>query len=333
MKKIILIISGYLFFVQILSAQITTEEPPVSFGLSYSRSLKDIPAQTPSPPNMTVVKAEDKENDTQPSEPLRFAYPVKVHYTLANSGVWQILKDGSKLWRLKVRLPGALSTNAMYDVFQLPEGAKFFVYSEETKQYIGAITSEYLTKDMDGNCVFSTGLIYGETVTFEYYQPTTVREEAIISISRIDYGYRAIDNPYDAKTRSFGNSGNCQVNVNCPEGQNWRMEKNAIARVMVVSSTGSGWCSCSLINNTNNDNTPYALTANHCLRNRKGNMEFDAVDNPNMPQWLFYWGFEHLGCSNGTNPTERSTRGATVVANHDSSDFALLQLSERIHVI
>ena len=106
---------------------------------------------------------------------------------------------------------------------------------------------------------FSTGLIYGETVTFEYYQPETVREEAIISIARIDYGYRYVNNPYTPRTRPFNDSGDCQVNVNCPEGANWRMEKDAIARIMVVSDYGSGWCSCSLVNNTNNDNTPLRI--------------------------------------------------------------------------
>ncbi len=60
------------------------------------------------------------------------------------------------------------------------------MYSEETRQSIGAITSEYLNNESNGAFEFSTGLIYGETVTFEYYQPETVREEAIISISRID---------------------------------------------------------------------------------------------------------------------------------------------------
>ena len=277
---------------------------------------------------MAIIRAEDKVNDTLPGGPLRFAYPVKVHYTLANSGVWQTLKDGGKLWRLKIRLPGALSTNALYDKFLLPKGAKFYVYSEETRQSIGAITSEYLNNESNSAFAFSTGLIYGETVTFEYYQPETVREEAIISIARIDYGYRYVNNPYTPRTRPFNDSGDCQVNVNCPEGANWRMEKDAIARIMVVSDYGSGWCSCSLVNNTNNDNTPYVLTANHCLQNGYGQNLFDAISNPNASQWVFYWGYEHPGCSNGNEPAHRSTVGATVVANNGSSDFALLRLTQ-----
>ena len=328
MKKTIFSILGYLFFIQFLSAQITTNEAPFSFGSTPSQLLRSISTQELSAPDMAIIRAEDKVNDTLPGGPLRFAYPVKVHYTLANSGVWQTLKDGGKLWRLKVRLPGALSTNALYDKFRLPKGAKFYVYSEETRQSIGAITSEYLNNESNSAYAFSTGLIYGETVTFEYYQPETVREEAIISIARIDYGYRYVNNPYTPRTRPFNDSGDCQVNVNCPEGANWRMEKDAIARIMVVSDYGSGWCSCSLVNNTNNDNTPYVLTANHCLQNDYGQNLFDAISNPNASQWVFYWGYEHPGCSNGNEPVHRSTVGATVVANNEVSDFALLRLTQ-----
>ncbi|MDO4703203.1 serine protease [Tannerella sp.] len=328
MKRIILSILGYLFFIQFLSAQITTNEVPFSFGVTPSQLLRDISTQELSAPNMTIIQAQDKVKDALPGGPLRFAYPVKVHYTLANSGVWQTLEDGSKLWRLKVRLPGALSTNALYDKFRLPKGAKFYVYSEDTRQSIGAITSEYLNNESNGAFAFSTGLIYGETVTFEYYQPETVREEAIISISRIDYGYRYINSPYTVRTRSFDDSGDCQVNVNCPEGANWRMEKDAIARIMVVSDYGSGWCSCSLVNNTNNDNTPYVLTADHCLQNGYGQNLFDAISNPNASRWVFYWGYEHPGCSDGNEPAHRSTVRATVVANNGSSDFALLRLTQ-----
>ena len=328
MKKTIFSILGYLFFIQFLSAQITTHEAPFSFGSTPSQLLRSISTQELSAPDMAIIRAEDKVNDTLPGGPLRFAYPVKVHYTLANSGVWQTLKDGSKLWRLKVRLPGALSTNTLYDKFLLPKGAKFYVYSEETRQSIGAITSEYLNNESNGAFEFSTGLIYGETVTFEYYQPETVREEAIISISRIDYGYRYVNNPYTPRTRYFDDSGDCQVNVNCPEGADWRMEKDAIARIMVVSDYGSGWCSCSLVNNTNNDNAPYVLTADHCLQNSYGQYLFDAISNPNASRWVFYWGYEHPGCSDGNEPAHRSTVGATVVANNGSSDFALLRLTQ-----
>jgi hypothetical protein len=68
----------------------------------------------------------------------------------------------------------------MYDKFWLPEGAKFFVYSEDTEQYIGAITSEYIGGSRENPIEFATAIIYGETVVFEYFQPASVSDSAVI---------------------------------------------------------------------------------------------------------------------------------------------------------
>jgi hypothetical protein len=309
-------LSSVLFlFMQVLNAQIITGEQPI--GLILSRnfvSYSDTTVQILPVPDRTIINREDSITDSQPG-PLRFAYPVQVNYTLYNSGAWQVLANGDKLWRLKVKLPGALSTNAVYDKFWLPEGAKFFVYSEETEQFIGAITPEFIGGSYEEPVSFATALIYGENVIFEYYQPALVKDSAVISIPNIYYGYRYVNNPYTAKTQDLGDAGSCNVNINCSEGNNWQMEKHAVARISIPISTGMGWCSCALINNTNNDNTPYALTSAHCLIG-------------NVSQWMFYWDYEYPECSNSGTPLIKSTTGATVKANYSVSDFALLQLSQ-----
>jgi V8-like Glu-specific endopeptidase/predicted secreted protein len=316
MKRIILLSSVLLLFVHILSAQIVTGEQPT--GLTVSRNANivygDTAVQVLSAPDRAILNREDSIADSQPG-PLRFARAIHVNYTLYNSGTWQVLANGDKLWTLKVKLPGALSSNAVYDKFWLPEGTKFFVYSEETEQYIGAVTSEYIGGSYEEPVPFATGLIYGESVVFEYYQPVSVEDSAIISIPFIYYGYRYVNNPYTAQTQGIGESGSCQVNINCSEGNNWQAEKRAVARIIVPTTAEAGLCSCALINNTSNDNTPYVLTADHCLVG-------------NFPQWVFYWDYEYSGCSNSGTPTNKTTTGATIVANNSASDFALLQLTQ-----
>ena len=104
MRKIAFLIGlSCMLFAQFLDAQITTEEAPPIFDL-YMPSLKGVNLNTseqslPSP-DMKTIEMEDRANDGKRGGPLRFAYPVKVHYTLTNSGRWFDLKDGSKLWRL-----------------------------------------------------------------------------------------------------------------------------------------------------------------------------------------------------------------------------------------
>jgi hypothetical protein len=322
MKKILLITLCGLFACA-LHAQITTDERPYGLSVTAKAKLNEQNVITLSAPNRIVIAQEDLINDNNLSEPVRYAYPVDVNYTLENSGVWQELNDGSKIWRLKVKLPGALSTNTMYDKFWLPEGAKFFVYSEDTEQSIGAITSEYIEGSRENPIEFATAIVYGETVVFEYFQPASVSSSAVISISRIDYGYRYVDNPYGNILRSFGDAIDCHININCPEGNNWQTEKHAVARVSIVGPNGSGWCSCALVNNTGNNDTPYVLTAHHCLSG------LDAITNSSASQCVFYWEYEHPGCANSTTqPTLRTTTGATVVANNSSTDFALFRLTQ-----
>lgn len=237
------------------------------------------------------------------------------------------MDDGSKIWRLKVNIPGALSTNTYYDKFWLPEGGKFFIYSEDPQQSIGAITSEFIGGSKDEPIKFATALIYGENVVYEYYQPAWVKESPIISIPRIDYGYRYVNNPYKNMLRDFGHAKNCHINIKCPKGNNWQTERSAIARVSTVGPKGSGWCSCALINNINNDYKPYVLTADHCLYG------LDALTNRDASQWTFYWHYEHQNpdCVNNNNPIEPTrypTVGAILEANNTDTDFALLTLKQ-----
>ena len=201
MKKIILLLSTCCIVVLNLNAQLATDETP--YGLKADFNARSQDKIILAAPDIARIVKEDSEND-QKQGPLRYAYPVGVNYTLENSGVWQQLDDGSKIWRLKVNVPGALSTNTYYDRFWLPEGAKFFVYSEDTRQSIGAITSDFIGGNRNEPIEFATALIYGENVVYEYYQPAALQEPPAIIISRIDYGYRYVDNSNINIFRGFG---------------------------------------------------------------------------------------------------------------------------------
>ena len=142
--------------------------------------------------DMAKIEAEDKEDEKYDMPP-RFGYPHKVNYDLNNSGSWQTLPNGDKLWRLNVVCPSALSVNFCYDKFWIPEGGKLFVYSKDKKHSIGAFTNRNNKGDRENNHGFATELIYGSEVTLEYYQPKNVISDAIISIDVIVHGYRYIN--------------------------------------------------------------------------------------------------------------------------------------------
>jgi len=297
-------------------AQLSTNEQPVSFGLSLKQMeeiKKSLPSVTMPPLDMEKIEEEDKE-DEEFDMPRRFGFPHFVDYNLTNSGIWYELPNGDKLWQLNVICPGALSVNFCYDKFWIPEGGKFFVFSKDKKHSIGAFTSNNNKGDSINVRGFATGLVYGDDVILEYYQPKEVTSNAIISIDFIVQGYRNI----------IGSSGGCQVNVNCSEGHNWQNEKNAVAVIIVE---GCSTCTGSLITTTNLNEDYLFLTANHCLI-RAGK---DAIDDPDLDYTFFWWKYEEPGCDSNSfnNVTFHITSGATVLANNHQSDFALLRLTER----
>lgn len=300
-------------------AQLSTNEKPVSFSMKLDTSGgKKSPVQTVSTPvlDMAKIEAEDKE-DEEYEMPPRFGYPHKVNYDLNNSGTWYTLPNGDKLWQLNVTCPNALSVNFCYDKFWIPEGGKFFVYSKDKKHSIGAFTSKNNKGTREQLRGFATGLIYGNDVVLEYYQPKEVTTDAIISIEYIVHGYRYIN----IGAKEFGASCDSMVNINCEEGENWQFEKKAVAMIVV---NGDRICTGSLINTTNLNQAPLFLTANHCI-----NDYGDAAGNCCLDYFEFYWNYEAPGCDDVTiEPTYYSTIGATILANNVASDFALLRLTE-----
>lgn len=191
------------------------------------------------------------------------------------------------------------------------------------KQHIGGFTCQNNKGDKNSIQGFATGLLYGDEITIEYFQPKEINSDAVISIAYVVHGYRYITLP----DRLLGGSGDCQVNVNCSEGNNWQNEKRAVALILV---NGNRYCTGSLIRSTSNDFQPLFLTADHCLGGwANENYKYDAINSPTLNHWTFWWNYEAPGCDNPANePGHFTTNGATVLANNSYSDFALLELSE-----
>ena len=314
-------------------AQISTREIPA--GFKYDFGKEQMPVMVMPDIDLIKLQVEDEEEE-QLGIPPRFGFIHSVTISLLDAGDWHTLENGDKLCQLTIVCPNALSINLLYDKFWLPEGAKFFIYSQNKRHHIGAFTDFNNKGTRDEIEGFATGLVYGNTIILEYYLPENCTEKGIISISGIVHGYRYImpeygygDVPQDPRPHiGFNQSGDCQVNINCPEGNNWQNEKRAVALILV---NGNRTCTGALINNTNNDNYPYFLTAHHCLGDN-----YDAISNPNLNHWTFYWNYELPPNSNDCNynnstpsePLAFSTSGAKVLANNYRTDFALLKLDE-----
>nr|WP_314287907.1 T9SS type A sorting domain-containing protein [uncultured Capnocytophaga sp.] len=318
MKSIVIILCFIVSFS--VKGQIATGEKPFSFNeTNTSRKVPPRPLKYIEvlPPNLDKVKEEDKTASFY-----RISVAVDVLINSEKKKDWKNISGGGKLWKVAIRSKGALSIDFTFDKFWLPEGGKFFVYNPQTQQYIGAVTSEFLQGNKENPKSFSTGLIYGDTVILEYYHSDKNSPTPIISVNRLYYGYRNVN----IEKTGLGSAGNCQVNVNCKEGDDWQKEKKAVARILIKFPNAAGWCSGTLVNNTAKNQEPLFLTANHCLQDTKRNFKYDAIDSPDVSTWIFYWDYESPYCSNEYSTEAKSTVGAQIVANNDSSDFALLKL-------
>jgi len=282
---------------------------------SLTSSKKTFPAL-----NLNAMKTED-ENDERNGLPPRFGYPVNANLNLTNSGIWKVLSNGDRIWRLEIECINALSINLLYDKFWFPNGAKLHIYAKNKSQIIGGFNSTNNRGTKQNPSKFTTSLIFSQSIVLELFEPLSLKNQSILSIHKVVHGYRQIDLK-DMMTNEAGrgDSGPCQVNVNCTEGQNWQNEKKGVAMILV---NGTRWCSGSLINNTSNDKTPYFLTADHCIGS------LDANGNTDASYYSFWWNYESSTCNqNSSDFVAESTSGATLVANNSASDFALFELTE-----
>jgi len=274
-------------------------------------------------PDMNLIMQEDME-DEKNGELYKVARMLPISASLDNSGTWDILPDGTQVWRLEIASRGAQALMVLYENFHLVNGSHLYLYNENRKQLLGSydertnpINSDYL----------STQLIQGEILHLELVvDPGVNIDDISLDIEGVMYNYRSVDQFIgyykDGKPTGFGNSGSCNVNINCPEGDNFQTEKKGVAEIYVIDGFSAGFCSGTLVNNTANDGTPYFLTADHCGGD---------VSAGDFAQWQFYFHFEAPTCSNpGSEPSYESITGCEFRSRGNmtgGTDFLLVELS------
>lgn len=211
-----------------------------------------------SPVNVKALLLEDEQEALLKDIPYRFGYPFHTDYGINNSGTWDTLQDGRIIWRLKIRSDSAFSINLIFDRFFIPLGGSMFVYNENKSMVLGAFTEKNNLPER----VFSTTPIKGDRIIIKYDQPSFATALPEIHISVVVHAYKDLFAKIDASIAGFESSGSCNINVNCPLGDEWVNRARCVAMILLANNTRI--CTGLLINNTRNDGTPYFLSANHC---------------------------------------------------------------------
>jgi hypothetical protein len=240
-----------------------------------------------------------------------FAIPVDVNISPEEYGVWRVYPHlEKKVWFLRVLSENAQSLNFVFGSFNLIPGCKLFLYNKSQSKVIGALTHK---NNKPWNSL-ATDVISTNEVYLELQLPMHFTEYGSLVLNKIGVELSKQSVLKEASDRWFDASAYCQENINCYTDVNYQKQKRAACRILYNSTSR---CTGTLLNNLNNDKTPYVITAAHCFTN-----EFVANNA------VFTFNYESPSCENIDGSISQSISGATIVSYSPGLDFLLLRLSE-----
>jgi len=275
-------------------------------------------------PDLRAIQAEDDEA-ARLEKSYRVGVEVPVNISLIDAGQWESLTNGGRICRLSLNCIGAQGLGIIFGKVQLPAGSDLFIYTTDKHNVLGA----YTAAEILDNQMFTTRPVYGDRIVIEYYEPSNNNENAEIQLSGLTFMYRGFEKIVSSELKSVS-SGNCEVNVNCDEGQNWQNQKQGVVKILTKVGTKFFYCSGTLMNNTSQDFSGLFLSASHCSNDFSGGSATAA----DYSRWVFYFNYESPDCVSSA-AQEQTILGAEMLATSDSpsnigSDFLLLRFLENI---
>ncbi len=292
--------------------QISQGGTPASVSL-FKHALFEIPFIDMAPvDNQELIKNEKikelKDEGFKKSnlKPYLFAKSFDVDIDPTNSGIWK--KYGNqRIWCLGIRSKGAYSLNLIFDKMILPKGGSLFIYTPDHSRVLGAFTSR--NEQSSGSFTFYP--VPGDEIVVEYNEPDKAANPAQIHILKVNHDYKNVFG-----SRPLGEAGLCSRDVYCPDVVQYAKEKQAVVNLIVA---GRELCTGMMLNNTNQDKTPYMMTAGHCI-----------TDDVDAQETLVCFNYESPYCANGKSSlngyADQTLNGSILRARSDSLDFALVEL-------
>ncbi len=241
-------------------------------------------------------------------KPFQFAYPFEVNFTTENSGNWFQGDNGYKIWKLTIHSEGAKSLNLIFDEFELPENSRLFIYNKSKNHVLGAFSN----RNNKASRKFAVSPVEGDEITVQLEVQNELVSHNYFRITHVNHDYIGILKSGDR--RPLGKvAGACNIDINCDAWGEWIEVKNSVCRMIV---NGKEVCSGVLVNNTEEDQKPYVLSAAHC---------YDRWSYADVTVYAF--NYESPFCAPLDGDPANSISGATMKAHYDSLDFALVELS------
>lgn len=240
---------------------------------------------------------------------------------------WRVTSTGGHVAAISLTSPDAVIVRAALGVKRLPSSAVLRFYTQEDTTPIEVHASSILESiernlaagdQSDQARLYWSPPILGSEITVEIELPEGVATDALeISLPVLSHLYRS---PTDTKSEAkFGNSGACEVDYACEAGGDASLDvkSRSTAKMVFVDDGDSYLCSGTLLNNANQDRTPYFLSANHCISSQTSASSLAT-----------YWFYRVTACKGSTlDPTTTTlTGGAQLLYNSANTDTTFLRL-------
>lgn len=264
----------------------------------------------------SIIRNLEDEEIVKGKKPMKVGVYSETNLSPENSGQWMHI-NGRDVWRLEIYSRDAFALSPFFSEYTLLPGTMLFIYDDRREVVLGGFNHENNKKTGS----LAAGFVPGDRMIIEL-QAKNREEYGKLRIGSVTHAFVDLFGIRNKKDSYFGLSGYCNIDVNCSEGNSWQEIKNAVCRIIFKSgSFSTEVCTGTLINNADEDGTPFIYTANHCLRTAS-----------HAESAVFYFGYEAVEC-NGSDPDPdglltNSISTSALLATSDSLDFTLLLLSE-----
>ena len=273
---------------------------------SYSQSGHSFPNVPPIPDlrvEMPMLPEYFSVENTKDGA-FQFAYPFEV--SISKNDIQPVVKNDTLYYNVYIHSQGAYSLNLIFEDVHFPNNASLRLSGSDSAYII-----MYSAADVKHSSVLPTPLIDGDEVYITYAEPKN-QAEGTWRIVQVAHDFTGILKKNELKS----SSSQCNVDINCEEGVAWQIEKRAVVKMLIQGITV---CTGTLMNNTAQNQTPYVLTANHCVASDK-----------KAERTVFYFDYENATCGkDSSTSSDKTISGSTLVATSPDGklDFSLLKLN------
>jgi lysyl endopeptidase len=239
---------------------------------------------------------------------------------------WEASADGGRVARIEIASPGAVSLRVAVAMTTAEPGLELrFAGSSSEDQAFGAYPAGAIAAETALYGVFWSPMLAGEVAVIELHVvpgasvPRTTFDIARVSHVLVEGADLNAPSQRVMKTLGLGTAGACNVDLACvvPTSTAAVNLARAVAKLTFVGDDGGAYvCTGTLLNDSVHSQTPYLLSASHCLESARIARTLNT-----------FWFFDAAACNSKATPSfVQLTGGALLLGRSQDHDWTIVRL-------